>query len=293
MAARWTGALLVMLSLLGTAAAEETVRFPSLDADLTGGAPTELSAVLFRPAGAGPFPAVVMLHGCGGMWTSSGKLGTRDRDWADRLAAADFTALLVDSLTPRGLGSLCRMKERPISPSRERARDAHGALAWLAQQSWARADRIAVIGWSNGGSTVLSTVDRAAPGRPMKSGPDFRLAVAFYPGCSTSARSSRWRNRLPLTVLIGEADDWTPAAPCRDLAARAAKRAKPGNALLDLVVYPGAYHDFDHPKLTLRLHAGLSATADGSGNAHTGTDPAARADAIARVMALLAPLKTE
>lgn len=292
MAKRLRCSLLFILSLAGPAAAEEMIRLPSLDADLTGGAPTELSAVLFRPAGPGPFPAVVMLHGCGGMWTASGKLGTRDRDWAERLAAAGFAALLVDSLTPRGLGSLCKMKKRPISPSRERARDAHGALAWLAAQSWVRAERIALIGWSNGGSTVLSTVERAAPGRP-KAGHDFRLAVAFYPGCSPSARSSRWRTRLPLTVLIGEADDWTPAAPCRDLAARAAKRVKPGDAPLDLIVYPGAYHDFDHPKLPLRLHSGLSATADGSGNAHTGTDPAARADAIARVQALLAPLKTD
>lgn len=292
MAARLTGSLLLILSLAGPAAAEETIRLPSFDSDLTGGAPTELSALLFRPAGPGPFPAVVMLHGCGGMWTASGKLGTRDRDWAERFSADGFAVLLVDSLTPRGLDSLCKVKKRPISPGRERARDAHGALAWLTAQSWVSAERIALIGWSNGGSTVLSTVDRAAPGRP-KIGPDFRLAVAFYPGCRPSARSSRWRNRLPLAVLIGEADDWTPAAPCRDLADRMIKAAKPGDAPLDLVVYPGAYHDFDHPKLPLRLHTGLSATADGSGNAHTGTDPAARADAIARVQALLAPLKTQ
>lgn len=292
MAPRLAGALLFFIALSGPALAEEMVRFPSLDADLAGGRPTELSAMLFRPTGASPYPAVVMLHGCGGMWTSGGKLGTRDRDWAERLAATGFAVLLVDSLKPRGLGSLCKMKERPISPSRERVRDAHGALAWLTAQSWVRAERIAVIGWSNGGSTVLSTVDRAAPGRP-KPAHDFRLAVAFYPGCGPTARSTRWRTRLPLTLLIGEADDWTPAAPCRDLAAHAVKTAKPGDAPVELVVYPGAYHDFDHPKLPLRLQTGLSATADGSGNAHTGTDPAARADAIARVLALLTPLKTE
>ena len=56
------------------------------------------------------------------------------------------------------------------------------------------------------------------------------------------------------------------------------------------MIYPGAYHDFDHRRLSLRVHTGLASTADGNGTAHTGTDPAARADAIRRVMALLAPL---
>jgi len=52
--------------------------------------------------------------------------------------------------------------------------------------------------------------------------------------------------------------------------------------------YRGAYHDFDHPHLTLRLHRGLAYSGNGSGTAHTGTDPAARADALARVPAFLA-----
>ena len=49
--------------------------------------------------------------------------------------------------------------------------------------------------------------------------------------------------------------------------------------------YPRAYHDFDHPQLKLRVHHGLAYSGDGSGTAHTGTDPAARADATARVPA--------
>lgn len=276
--------LILALALLAAspAAAEETVRFPSLDADVTQGAPTELAALLFRPAGPGPHPAVVMLHGCGGMWTGSGKLGSRDRDWAERFAAAGFVVLEVDSLTPRGLRSICKATDVKISPGRERARDAHAALAWLRNQPWVRRDRIALIGWSNGGSTVLSTIDRRAPARP-EADADFRLAIAFYPGCRTSARSERWRARLPLTILIGEADDWTSAAPCRDLAARAAEQRRP----FDLVVYPGALHDFDAPNMAVHTMNGLSTE---SGVAHLGTDPAARADAIRRVMALLAPL---
>src|SRR5207253_1191638 len=62
--------------------ATERVRFPSRDADLTAGAPTALDAVLFRPAGTGPFATVIALHGCSGLFTSKGALHPRDRAWA-------------------------------------------------------------------------------------------------------------------------------------------------------------------------------------------------------------------
>jgi dienelactone hydrolase len=42
--------------------AAEHVTFPSADGDVT------LAAALLRPEGRGPFPAAVLLHGCGGLW---------------------------------------------------------------------------------------------------------------------------------------------------------------------------------------------------------------------------------
>ena len=80
---------------------------------------------------------------------------------------------------------------------------------------------------------------------------------------------------------MGEADDWTPAAPCHALADRL-----PGK--LTLVTYPGAYHDFDAPNTKVRARAGLATPV--GGNAHTGTDPAAREDALRRVPAFIAAL---
>ena len=84
---------------------------------------------------------------------------------------------------------------------------------------------------------------------------------------------------MPLLVLIGADDDWTPAAPCADLAAK----AKAQGEKVDIVVYPHAYHDFDHPDLPAHTVDGLAFTANGSSSAHTGTNSAARADAIKRV----------
>jgi dienelactone hydrolase len=89
----------------------------------------------------------------------------------------------------------------------------------------------------------------------------------------------------PVLLLVGEADDWTPAPPCAELAART------GDALLELRLYPGAHHDFDAPDMKLRVRSGVGATA--SGTATLGTDPAAREDALRRVPAFLAArLKT-
>jgi dienelactone hydrolase len=57
------------------------------------------------------------------------------------------------------------------------------------------------------------------------------------------------------------------------------------SARAQIIVYPGAHHDFDRPNSPIRLRTGLAYTADPSGKAHVGTNPAARADALKRVPA--------
>lgn len=112
----------------------------------------------------------------------------------------------------------------------------------------------------------------------------FRAAVAFYPGCpdpKASKAGREWRSTVPLLILIGEAEDWASPTECRNLAEAAAQRGEP----VTLQLYPGAYHAFDSPTPGVRLRTGL-ATAPG-GTAHSGNDPAARADAIQRVPAFL------
>ena len=263
----------VALALAAPAAAE-TVTFPADGVTLT--------AVMARPAGPGPFPAVVALHGCSGLNGRNGGLAPRHADWAERLVAGGFLVLLPDSFGSRGAGPQCRTEDRVTRPSRERVADALAAKAYLQTRTDVKANAISLLGWSNGGSTVLYVVKR---GREAADGkPEFAKAVAFYPGCRVPAESGRWHARLPLMILIGAADDWTPAEPCRALAAAAKAAHEP----VSITVYPGAYHDFDHPGLAVRTKDDLAYTADGSGTAHTGTDPAARADALTRVPEFLA-----
>jgi dienelactone hydrolase len=242
-----------------------------------------LNAELFRPDGAGPFPAVVAMHGCAGLYRKDGKTAAREADWAMRLRDGGFAVLLVDSFGSRGQGSQCRVPtdDRDILTFRERASDAFAALAYLQSRADVIKDRISLLGWSNGGLTVLHVVRQAAE-RAKDDG--FAKAIAFYPPCRDALTRGNWRTRIPLLILIGEADDWTPPEPCRALAEDASRDGGP----VSLVSYPGAYHDFDHPDLPVRRLTGLSATPGNSGAAHVGSNPAAREDAYTRVLEFLA-----
>ena len=262
------------LMLGGAPSASESVTFP--------GEGTTLQAVLYRPAGEGRFPAIVALHGCAGLFDRGGAITPRHADWGERLAKQGFIVLMPDSFGSRGARSQCRTSDRVTRPSRERVADAIAAKAYLQGRADVKPAAVSLLGWSNGGSTVLYAVDPRR--RPQDGKPDFAKAVAFYPGCATPAESGRWQTRLPLLVLIGAADDWTPAKPCSELVDAARNSGAPA----DIVLYPGAYHDFDHPNLPVRTHNGLVYTGNGRGVAHTGTDPAARADALLRVPAFLA-----
>jgi len=275
---RNAAALLGAALLLAPAAprAQDRVQLPSLDADLTGGKPTELSALLYRPRGDGPFAAIVMMHGCGGLINPRDRPFPIPRDWAERMRDQGYVALLVDSFTPRGIAEACTQARSPIAPGRERARDAYAALRFLQGTGYVRGDRIGLMGWSQGGSTVLGTVAFRAPARALAGpGPDFAAAIALYPGCG--GFSDRWTTGTPLLMLIGEADDWTAPGPCKDLQRRAARLGAP----VDLIAYPDAHHAFDAPDLPLRTREGITRGVNGR-SVTLGTNMPARQDAIRR-----------
>ena len=239
-----------------------------------------LQGYLYAPATPGKHPAIVALHGCSGLLDSAGNLSERHTDWGERWLAAGYVVIFPDSYGSRGLPPQCKVSERDVKPAKERVADANAALGYLDQRPDVDPKAISLIGWSNGGSSTLYAVE---PKNKPVGASDFVRAIAFYPGCRVPLETGRWTTRTALTILIGQSDDWTPAAPCVDLGAA----AKDAGEKVDVVTYPGAYHDFDHPNLPVHTLSGLAFTAEGGGVAHTGTNPAARADAIKRVMALL------
>ena len=240
--------------------------------------PAPLVGRLFTPA-APPRAAVVMLHGCGGPYAASGALSSRHQMWGDYLTGLGYAVLMLDSFTSRGLREICTVNtaERTIKEA-DRVGDAYAALAFVTARFRIDSSRVGLLGWSHGGGTVLTAVGR----KPAAALP-FKAMVAFYPGCTTRAkRADSFYAYAPLLVLIGESDDWTPAAPCKALMDNAAARGEP----VSIVVYPNAYHDFDSPGLKmLRVRTEVPNGARPGQGVTVAPDPQAREDAMRRVRA--------
>ncbi len=243
------------------AAAQRVVMIPGPDGVV-------LRAKLYLPATV-TAPAVIALHGC------AGPLPRRDDDWARRLAAQGHAVLLPDSFAARGLKSECRQRRHVASAYGARRADALAAAAWAQAQNFAPPGGVLLLGWSDGGTTVLAALNRA-PAHLL------RGAIAFYPACATLSRDPAWQPAAPLLILMGAADDWTPPAPCQALAAR--------HPEVTLTLFPGAYHDFDVPRDPVHRLTGLPYTKDHNGMAHAGGNQAASARANRLVPAFFSRL---
>ncbi len=287
-----------LLAAIASAAlpAPEQVSFPSLDRN-PDGVPVTISARYFRPPGTAPdreIPLVIALHGCGGMFSARAErrneLSERFANWTELLLAEGYAVLWPDSLNPRGRREICTIKtgERTIRAAARRL-DVLGALDYGAALPGVDRDRIALMGWSHGGSTTLATVNaldpqvagfRGVTGTP----PRFRTAVAFYPGCEASLRAgASWKPAVPVSIHIGEADDWTPAAPCVELGRAAQARGDP----VTVTVYAGSYHGFDAPRGRVAVRRDVPNGVHPGQGVTVGPNAAARAATIAAVRAAL------
>lgn len=259
---------------LAMSAHAEEVSFNSLDA-------TPITAQVFQPAQQPPRGTVVALHGCGGLNATvgarKGELSARHRAYAEMLTAEGYAVVFPDSFAPRGETQICTQRNgsRRITQAERRA-DALAALAWAAAQPWARPDRLALLGWSNGGSAVLSATDasrrdvRAQAVRPV-------IAIAFYPGCAAPLRSG-YRPATRLAMLLGEKDDWTPPGPCIEL----------GKAVgAQVNVYAGSHHGFDNPVGEVRWLREVPNGANPGQGVHVGRNALAAEASGERLRALL------
>jgi dienelactone hydrolase len=195
-----------------------------------------LQGYLRQPAGAGPSPAVVLLHGC------DGRAQRLDARWGRRIAAWGYVTLTVDSFGPRGLKDTCN-NGAPV----DLAFDAYRALNFLVRQPFVDPARVAVLGFSQGGWLALTSVEHGSMEQTSQN--KFRAAIAFYPRCL----GFKGDMTVSTLILIGELDDWTPAGECRNMVDGrddwGISRRKSEGAPIRLIVYPGAYHAFDAPGL--------------------------------------------
>lgn len=274
-------------------------------ADAAGGKGVRLSAIWVRAAIAAVNdpqrkPTVIVMHSCGGLYSivqrDKSYMTPRNAMMARELRNAGYNVLLPDSLSARGKRSVCTesLQQREASTA-ERARDIQGALRWLATQDDVDTDRIALLGWAHGGSAVMKALGNMRSQVRTQKMPLPKAGVAFYPDCAPLAKSALpYKPAAPLLILMGDADDWSPAAACASLT-----KVKNGVSPITLNVYADSYHEFDAPGMPIQVrmdvpnpqHPGRGVTSGGNSetaiqaykdtfqflDAQLGRDPAAGA----------------
>ena len=233
-------------------APDTTLSFKSADGKTT------LTGYFWNAKRAGARPAVVLMHGCGGAYSADADtfdattVASQYREWGGRLSAAGYGVLLVDSFGPRGHGGgVCDIpyEDRPAKLNEVTVRplDAVGALQALRKQDRVLQRPVALVGFSNGGSAVLSTVAKTGPAvwkkDVTKPAAWFVGAAAFYPGCGLQGEfDGAWEPTIPTHLFVGTADTTTPPSPdCDERFTEALEREAPAM----MASYLGATHGFD------------------------------------------------
>lgn len=208
------------------------------------------SMALYKPEGPGPFPALVLQHQCGGLgnarWQNTSML-----EWAKTAVKHGYVALIIDSLGPRGVDTVCMGPKGDVNFMRG-ARDALQAAAYLGKWDFVDTKRIAHAGYSWGAMVGLGLSGKQW-GEALGNGTRFGAAVSFYPGCFTiSPRTGGLPYELlnkdtdrPLLVLMGGQDNETPPSDC----VPKLQAAKDQGAPVQWHIYPEATHCWDCKQL--------------------------------------------
>jgi dienelactone hydrolase len=223
------------------------------------GQPVTLTAALRLPPGMAKVPAIVLMHGSGGV---SGYVD----EWARFLTDHGVASLMLDCFTGRGIDTTFANQE--LLGRLAMIVDAYRAFDVLASHPRIDSGRVALMGFSRGGQAALySAVRRFQNLHGPKRG-EFAGYLSFYPACHIRYRHDEQLVDRPVHVLHGVSDDLNPIGPCRDYVAR----ARQAGASIELHEFPGARHVFDWPLLSqpvvlqgVRAHHGalLSEGADG------------------------------
>ncbi|KSV80851.1 hypothetical protein N181_28800 [Sinorhizobium fredii USDA 205] len=178
-------------------------------------------------------PAVILLHG-------TNKSGAVAR-WAEFLNRMGVATFRLDSFGGRGIG------EVEIHPSRlsflAQFYDTYRAVDVLAAHPRIDPSRIAVMGFSRGGSAALYTSMRRFQTLHGPSKTRIAAHISFYPACNIQFVDELDVADAPIREFHGAADDTTLPAACREYVTR----LNDGGKDAVMTEYRGAYHGFDVP----------------------------------------------
>ena len=200
-----------------------------------------------RPESGGPFPVLLMLHGCGGPRPFLAEMS--------RVAVGAGAAVVdINSYAPRRISRVAAIATVCTGAQlhgRERAGDLYAAMEWARLQSWADGERFAAVGWSHGGWTIMDALS-LRPGAEMERATGLTglpeeplhglartMLVYPYAGVGTSVGRRDWRLHPPSVAIIAERDyivgDSRPAL----------RLQQARGAPIEIVVFPGATHAFE------------------------------------------------
>ncbi len=258
---------LAALGMSAMASVPETVTLDSTARTSSGATP--LTGYLYLPDAKrwpGARPAIVLLHGRSGVFSSGAKsydvhhLSSRTQQWGQFWADRGYIGLYVDSFSTRGYatgfaaGTNDGSRPKEVNEITVRPLDARQGLEFLSRRKDVQANAIFLQGWSNGGSaTLASMVQDNVPA----TGPRFRAAIAVYPACTQVAKhfGTPYQSSAPLLLLIGSEDEEVSYRNCEKLAQSGKNVA--------FVGYSGASHGYDFPTAKRQgIAANATATED-------------------------------
>jgi len=206
---------------------------------------------VYRPDGEGPFPTVLLFHGC------SGPTPAHEKMWADFFVGHQFAVLAVDSHTGRNIAVSGHEKPGTIDwqevcdlnllTGDERAGDIVASIDHARSLSFVDSDNLVAVGFSHGAFSIWQTLVQASQEKapvgfsewPASGVHGLKSAILFYGPCLKD-----WSVNVPTLALMAEADQYIDEAMCVDFSVRNAKRTVP----FAYHIFSGATHTFDHEK---------------------------------------------
>jgi len=197
------------------------------------GTPVTIAGELRIPRGAsGRLPAVVLLHGSGGV-------NGGHEYWAKHFNEMGVATFLLDSFSQRGITSTST--NQALLGRLNMVLDAYRSFDVLAAHPRIDPARIAVMGFSRGGQSALySSMKRFQQMWNPRAA--FALHLPLYASCTTTFIDDTDVTG-PIRQHHGQADDYVTVGPCRPYF----ERLRAAGRDAQLFEYPDAHHAYDNP----------------------------------------------
>ena len=171
--------------------------------------------------GSSPRPTVIIAHGCSGSNIPS------YQDWLRQVLNWGYNGVMLDSFLPRGYKNCAEVHPNWVS-TESRAHDIKNLAEWIRKQPW-HTGKIAVLGFSHGGGTVLNFASN-------KDTYGIDAGIAYYPVCNGLGLNFE-NPKIPVQVHLAKKDTTTPVHFCGAM------------KNYDMHMYANARHAFDAYKV--------------------------------------------